>query len=311
MTVLVCGSLAFDHNMIFEGRFRDSILPDQLHNLNVSFLVGDKRHEFGGCAGNIAYNLHLIGLDALPQAAVGDDFGEYAKHVDALGICRDRVRALDGEHTAAAYILTDLDNNQITMFHAGAMQRSHEIDVQDGVDFGILAPEGREGMLLHARQMKDAGIPFMFDPGQGTPMFNAQELTHFIDLADYMVCNAYEMEFIARKLNLNNADIARRLRALVVTHSEHGSEIIADDRRYEIAAAPIETAADPTGCGDAYRAGLLRGLLAEMDWETTGQLASLMGAIKVERKGTQNHSFTQASFNERFERAFKRASPLA
>ena len=310
MTVLACGSCAFDHIMVFQGRFRDSILPDQLHALNVSFLADDKRMEFGGCAGNIAYSLNLLGVDVLPQAAVGVDFGNYAKHFDAAGICRDQIKVLDDEHTASAFIITDLDGNQVTVFHAGAMHRSHQVDIRVGADIGILSPEGREGMLLHARQMKDAGIPFIFDPGQGTPMFTADELIHLIDLADYLTCNEYEMELIMRKTDLTRAVIARRLQALVVTRGGQGSEIVAAGRHYTIPAAPIEALVDPTGCGDAYRAGLICGMIAQLDWEVTGQVASLMGAFTVEKNGTQNHAFTKAVFNERFERAFGCPSPL-
>lgn len=310
MTVVVCGSCAFDHIMVFNGRFRDDIMPERVHALNVSFLIGDLNREYGGCAGNIAYNLRLVGVDASPYSAVGDDFQEYARHLERHGVCCEHLKTLDGEKTAGAYIITDLEGNQITAFHAGAMQRSHEIDVCDRAAMGILAPESREGMLLHARQMKDAGTPFVFDPGQGTPMFDGDDLDYFLDAADYVVSNDYEMGLIERKTGLGRERLAQRVRALVTTKGGEGSEIYADGRRFDIPAAPISRAADPTGCGDAYRAGLLYGLLERLDWETTGRMASLMGAIKVEHKGTQNHGFSVASFNERFERAFGRPGPL-
>ena len=304
MTILVCGSFAFDHIMNFQGRFHESILPEQLGSLSVSFPIDDKRDEFGGCAGNIAYNLRLLGLDALPLATVGGDFQKYAAHLKKMGIRSEHIMVLEDEHTSSAFIVTDTDGNQITIFHAGAMKRSHEINVPDGVAIGILAPEGREGMLLHARQMHDANIPFIFDPGQGVPMFEVEELAGFIRMADYLTCNTYEMEMIMKKTGWDKAKIASSLKALVVTNSEKGSLIEADNSCYKIPAAPAEESVDPTGCGDAYRAGLIYGIRHGLDWKTTGCIASLMGAYAVEFAGTQKHSFTSDDFDERFAQAF-------
>lgn len=300
MTVLICGSMAFDNIMVFNDRFKNHILPDRVHNLNVSFMAEDKQVEFGGCAGNIAYNLNLLGVEAVPQATVGDDFSTYAQWMDECGISRSQIMELPGEHTSSAFIITDIDGNQVTAFHAGAMLRSHEIDVKGDIAIGILAPEGREGMLLHARQMKKAGIPFVFDPGQGTPMFTAAELDNFISDAGWLACNDYESRMICKMLNTEPAALAQRVNALIITRGGEGSDIYADGKHYRIPAAPVREAIDPTGCGDAYRAGLLYGLLHRLDWETTGRLASLMGAIKVECSGTQNHRFKRDEFNERF-----------
>lgn len=306
MTALITGSVAYDNIMVFQGRFEDQILPDQIHVLNVSFLVPALRREFGGCAANIAYNLRLLGETGYPMATVGRDFAPYRDWLRQQGVPLDYVRELEDSWTAVAYITTDLADNQITAFHPGAMQHAHlnTVPADAGIRWGMVSPDGRQGMLEHAEQFAAAGIPFVFDPGQGLPMFGAEELARFIELADVVAVNDYEGKMLSQRTGLDEAAIAARVRAYVVTRGGEGSVIIAGGRRYEIPAAAPEAVVDPTGCGDAYRAGLLFGLLREADWETTGRLASLMGAIKVESAGTQNHSVDAAAFAERFSASF-------
>ena len=309
MTALVCGSVAYDNVMVFPGRFRDHILPDRIHMLNVAFLVPSLRRDFGGCAGNIAYNLGLLGVPGLPMATVGRDFGAYADWMRATGVDASQVRVIDDEYTAQAFITTDLDDNQITAFHPGAMNHSHlnRVSQVPGCTLGVVAPDGRQGMVEHARQFAEAGIPMLFDPGQGLPMFDGPELLDFIDQAAWVAVNDYEGQLLCERTGLTHREIASRVRALVVTRGAEGSVIHADGREYVIPAARPDAVADPTGCGDAYRAGLVYGLQQGLDWETTGRVASLMGAIKVAHPGTQSHSFSQDEFRDRFRAAFGRA----
>jgi adenosine kinase len=306
MSALICGSFAYDTIMVFQDKFKNHILPDKVHMLNVSFYVPDMRREFGGCAGNIAYNLHLLGGKPLPMGTVGSDFGPYAEWMDRVGIDRTYVTVADGRYTGQAYITTDLDDNQITAFHPGAMDASHQNRVSDaaGVSIGILSPDGRQGMLDHASQFADAGIPFIFDPGQGLPMFDGDELKRFIDKATWVSVNDYELQMLQERTGLSPHEIAERVEALVVTLGAEGSHIYKDEHRIDIPAAAVRELNDPTGCGDAYRAGLLFGLMNELDWETTGRIAALMGAIKIEQHGTQNHSFTQDVFRARYRESF-------
>jgi adenosine kinase len=309
MTALICGSMAYDSVMVFEGRFRDHILADRIHVLNVSFLVPSMRRNFGGCAGNIAYNLKLLGGNGLIMATVGHDFEAYAQWLAQNAIPNTHIRVLPDQFTAQAFITTDLDNNQITAFHPGAMNLSHLNRVTDsgGVKFGIVSPDGRQGMLDHAQQFADGGVPFMFDPGQGLPLFNGEELRSFIDRATWLAVNDYEASLVSERTGWSLQDIAARVQALVVTRGGEGSWIFADGRRLDIPSAPIAQAADPTGCGDAYRAGLLYGLENGLDWETTGRVASLIGAIKIEHHGPQRHRFTPDEFKRRFRAAFGRS----
>ena len=309
MTVIVCGSVAYDNVMVFPGRFRDHILPDRIHMLNVAFLVPSLRRDFGGCAGNIAYNLGLLGVPGLPMATVGRDFGAYADWMRATGVDASQVRVIDDEYTAQAFITTDLDDNQITAFHPGAMNHSHlnRVSQVPGCTLGVVAPDGRQGMVEHARQFAEAGIPMLFDPGQGLPMFDGPELLDFIDQAAWVAVNDYEGQLLCERTGLTHREIASRVRALVVTRGAEGSVIHADGREYVIPAARPDAVADPTGCGDAYRAGLVYGLQQGLDWETTGRVASLMGAIKVAHAGTQSHSFGLEEFRDRFRAAFGRA----
>ncbi len=306
MSTLICGSIAFDNIMVFHGRFRDHILPDQLHMLNIAFLVPGMRRGFGGCAGNIAYNLGLLGGECYPMGTVGKDFSGYAEWMDSQGIDRRYVTELEDQYTASAFIITDLDDNQITAFHPGAMDLCHlgEVPADRGVRFGVISPEGREGMIAHAGQFVAAGIPYLFDPGQGTPMFDEDELTHFIEESDWLACNEYESSLIVERTGRSLKDLAKSVRALIVTRGKEGSVIYAGGDEIEIPAVAPKRAEDPTGCGDAYRAGLLYGLQNDMDWETTGRVASLMGAIKVESPGTQQHTFTPDEFSDRFRDGF-------
>lgn len=307
MSVLITGSMAFDTIMVYPGHFKNDILPDKVHMLNVSFLVPELRREFGGCAGNIAFNLHMLGGDALPMGTVGHDFGPYADWMDKNGIERRCIQQLDDAFTAQAYITTDLDDNQITAFHPGAMNEAHTQNIEtEGVTLGTVSPDGRGGMLMHAQQFADAGIPFLFDPGQGLPMFNGEELTHFIELASYVAVNSYEFEMLSKRTGLSLSEIAARVDALIVTNGGKGSHIHTGGKRIDVPCARAESLADPTGCGDAYRGGLLYGLSQGMDWETTGRIASLLGAIKIERPGTQNHRIQMDEFRARFKREFRR-----
>jgi adenosine kinase len=292
--------------MVFPGRFKEHILPDRIHMLNVSFLVPQLRREFGGCAGNIAYNLKLLGDVGYPMATVGRDFAPYATWMDESGVPRDYVRIIESEHTAQAFITTDLDDNQITAFHPGAMQHSHANAIADAqnMGIGIVAPDGRDGMIAHAEQFAAAGIPFIFDPGQGLPMFGAQELDRFVAQATWVAVNEYEWQMMSQKTGWSVRDVVGRVQALVVTRGGEGSTIHTLQSELNIPCAKPKAVVDPTGCGDAYRAGLIHGLLHGLDWETTGRVASLMGAIKIETRGTQNHRFTRAEFDARLRSSF-------
>jgi adenosine kinase len=292
--------------MVFRDRFAHHILPDRIHQLNVSFLVPQLRREFGGCAGNIAYNLKLLGDTGYPMATVGRDFGPYRDWMLQNGVPTDYVRVIESEHTAQAFITTDLDDNQITAFHPGAMQESHanEVPAASNIGIGIVAPDGRDGMITHAAQFAAAGIPFIFDPGQGLPLFGAGDLDRFVEQATWMAVNDYEWGLIQQKTGWTVKDVTRRVRALIVTRGADGSVIHTPERDIEIPCAKTNAVVDPTGCGDAYRAGLLHGLLNGLDWESTGRIASLLGAIKIESLGTQNHRFTPAEFQVRLRQSF-------
>lgn len=306
MAAVICGSLAFDSIMTFEGRFSEQILPDQLHILNVSFLVPALRRDFGGCAGNIAYALKLLGGAPLPMATVGSDGADYLQRLQTLGISTEFVRQVGDTLTAQAMIMTDRDNNQITAFHPGAMMASHRNHVADtaGVTLGIVAPDGRDGMVQHAREFRDAGIPFIFDPGQGLPMFDGKDLDAFIDMATYVTVNDYEARLMEERTGQPVESLAKRVKAFVVTRGGAGSTIWTGGVRHDIPTVTPEAVVDPTGCGDAYRSGLLFGIASGIDWPLTGRLASLIGAIKIARRGAQNHAFDRAEIDTRFREAF-------
>lgn len=310
MSSLICGSIAYDTIMTFDGRFRDHILPDQIHMLNVSFLVPGMRREFGGCAGNIAYSLKLLGGEPLVMATVGEDAGPYLAYLQELGISTTHVRTVPGTFTAQAMITTDLENNQITAFHPGAMSQSQLSRVQDAVragtrpSVGIVAPDSREGMLAHARQFAEADIPFIFDLGQAMPLFEGEDLRQFVELASYVTVNDYEAQVMLSRTGWTSTELASRVRAFVVTHGERGATVHADGRQYNIPAVQAERVVDPTGCGDAFRGGLLYGIENGLDWETTGRLASLMGALKIAHQGPQNYRLSQEEIGQRFASAF-------
>ena len=306
MTALICGSAAYDNIMVFEDSFKNHILPDKIHMLNVSFLVPQMRREYGGCAGNIAYNLALLGDEAVPMATVGSDFAPYRERLERAGIATEHVRVIASELTAQAFITTDLDDNQITAFHPGAMQHSHLNQVSEarGVTLGIVAPDGREGMIEHAAQFAAAGIPFIFDPGQGLPMFGAEELQRFLSQARWVTVNDYEWQLLQQKSRWNEREIIAHVEALIVTLGAAGAVIHTRAQQILIPPAPVRQVVDPTGCGDAFRAGLIHGLLHGLDWRATGHIASLMGAIKIESRGTQNHHFGREEFAQRLATAF-------
>jgi adenosine kinase len=305
-TTLICGSLAFDKIMQYHGRFGETLLADQLHKLSVSFLVPTLRTEYGGCSANIAYNLNMLGGDALIMATIGQDCAEYMERFAKLGIATRGIRKIDHAYTAQCFVTADLDNNQINAFHPGAMQFSHENNVaeQGPLRVAIIAPDGRDGMIKHARDCAALKVPFMFDPGQQLPMFSGAELLTFIEQASYVACNDYEFEMLMDRTGLTLPQIAAKLDALIVTRGEKGSEIYAGGARHEIPCVPAKAVVDPTGCGDAYRAGLLHGIVSGMDWPTTGRLASLMGSIKIAHQGGQNHVDTADGIAAKFAAAF-------
>jgi len=309
-SVLICGSVAFDTIMVFSDRFKNHILPEKIHMLNVSFLVPQLRRERGGCAGNIAYGLQLLGDRGYAMATVGHDFGPYREWMTKNGVPTDYIKVIETEHTAQAFITTDLDDNQITAFHPGAMQSSHLNSVSDARDIGIgiVAPDGRDGMIQHAEQFARAGIPFIFDPGQGLPMFGREELDTFVNAASWVAVNDYEWQMLQQKTGWGVRDVTERVKALIVTRGANGSVIYTRDGEIEVPSARPLAVVDPTGCGDAYRAGLLHGLLRGLDWESTGRIASLMGAIKIETRGPQNHRFTREEFDRRLAENFGAAA---
>ncbi len=306
MSALICGSMAYDTIMVFHDKFENHILPEKVHILNVSFLVPVLRREYGGCAGNIAYNLKLLGEKPLIMATVGHDFEPYTQWLGQNSLSSEFIKVLDNSYTGQAYITTDEAGNQITAFHPGAMNSSHlnSVPTDGNIKIGIVSPDGKEGMQLHAEQFKDLDIPFIFDPGQGMPMFNGEELLQFIEQATWLTLNDYESELMQERTGLSLEDIAKKVEALIITLGGKGSKIYADGQCFDIPAAKPKAILDPTGCGDAYRAGLLYGLLNELDWATTGRIASLMGAIKIEHNGTQNHSFDIEGFQHRYRENF-------
>ena len=306
MRILVCGSIAYDNIMVFQGRFKDHILADQIHILNVAFLVPELRREFGGCAGNIGYGLKLLGGEPILMATVGEDAGPYLERLGALGLARDHVRVVPGTLTAQAFITTDLDDNQITAFHPGAMNRSadNRIDGSLAARLAIVAPDGREGMVAHVNELASARIPFMFDPGQQLPAFSGPDLLAMIDAAKYVAVNDYEARVLADKTGRTLEELARMVDALIVTKGASGSTIYAGGQPHEIPSVKPTEVVDPTGCGDAYRAGLLYGIAAGYDWPSTGRLASLMGAIKIAHRGGQNHRPSRAEIAALYRKSF-------
>jgi len=293
--ILICGSIAYDSIMVFQDQFKNHILPDQIHNLNICFYVPEMKKNFGGTAGNIAYNLKLLRSNPLIMATHGDDFELYSNWLDSLGISKKYMKKITGMFTAQAFITTDQDDNQITAFHPGAMIQAHTnsiANVEDSIDLAIIAPDGRDAMIQHAQQCYKANIPFIFDPGQGLPMFTAEELITFIEQASYIAVNDYEAKLLQDKTGLTVEKITSKVKAFIVTKGAHGSEIYTDDEMIKIDAIKASNLVDPTGCGDAFRSGLIYGISAGWDWHKTGKLASVMGAIKIGFEGGQNHQPT-------------------
>jgi adenosine kinase len=306
MKTLICGSMAYDTIMVFEDRFQNHILPEKIHILSVAFLVPEMRREFGGTAGNIAYNLKLLGGEPLIMSTVGHDFEAYRQRLEQMALSAAHIREVPGTYTAQAFITTDLDDNQITAFHPGAMAYSHLNQVSDApeAEFGVIAPDGREGMLSHARQFHEAGIPFLFDPGQGLPMLSGSEIMGFLDRSSYFAVNDYEAQLMADKTGMPIEELASRVKAAVVTRGAEGSTIYSDDGITHIPAVRPDAIEDPTGCGDAYRAGLIYGISKQWEWAKTGRLAAVMGAIKIAHRGGQNHAPSRDEIATRFEHAF-------
>lgn len=300
MRILICGSIAYDNIMVFPDHFKNHILPEKIHMLNVAFLVPEMRREFGGCAGNIAYNLKMLGGEPVMMATVGDDFSPYAARFEQLDMTQEHLQHVPDTFTAQAFITTDLADNQITAFHPGAMNFSHLNSVKNARDIrlGIIAPDGRDGMQQHAREFHETGIPFIFDPGQGLPMYNGEELLDFIERADYIAVNDYEGQMLQDRTGCNLESLASKVKALIITLGAQGSIIYADGNTFEIPCVPPTEIIDPTGCGDAYRAGLLYGIVHDMDWSTAGRLGSLMGSLKISRRGGQNHQFSRDEIDQ-------------
>jgi adenosine kinase len=302
MSALVCGSLAYDTIMVFPEQFKEHILPDKVHILNVAFLVPEMRREFGGVAGNISYNLRLLGAEPYPMATVGDDFGPYRKHLERTGISTRYVRHMEGEYTPQAFITTDIDDNQITAFHPGAMRHSYLNRVADteGIRIGIVAPDSKQAMIQHSRDFAEAGIPHIFDPGQGMTLFNGEELQQFIEQARYIAVNDYEFQLLKERTGMGGEEIARKVEALIVTRGQKGSVLRTRDGEKAIDPVKAEDVQDPTGCGDAFRAGLIYGLLNDLDLITCCRIGSVMGAIKVAQQGPQNHNPSFEEIEQRF-----------
>jgi adenosine kinase len=306
MSILVCGSIAYDTIMVFRDQFKNHILPDQIHILNVAFLVPDLRREYGGCAGNIAYGLKLLGEEPLVMATVGHDFDPYERRMDKLGLSRKHVRRLDEHFTAQAFITTDIDDNQITAFHPGAMSESHRnrIAETDGVRLAIVSPDGRQGMVEHARDLARAKIPYVLDPGQGLPMFSGEDVLEMLAGARCLTVNDYEARLVEQKTGQTVAELSRRVEAVVVTRGSEGADILFGGQQIHVPAVKPDSLVDPTGCGDAFRAGLLYGMVRRWDWRKSTRLASLMGSIKIAHRGGQNHRPALEEIGRRFADAF-------
>lgn len=306
MSALICGSLAYDTIMVFPDQFKQHILPDKVHMLNVAFLVPEMRREFGGVAGNISYSLRLLGEDPFPMATVGDDFGPYSRHLEKMGISQRYVRHMEGEFTPQAFITTDMDDNQITAFHPGAMQHSYlnRVENTEGIRIGIVAPDGKQAMIQHSRDFVECGIPHIFDPGQGMTLFNGAELRQFVEEARYIIVNDYEFQLLKEKSGMSGDEIANQVEAMIVTRGAEGSILRTREAETEIVPVKPDDIQDPTGCGDAFRSGLIYGLLNDLDLITCSRIGSVMGAIKVAVQGPQNHNPTKDEIQDRFCEAY-------
>ena len=312
MSTLITGSFAYDTIMVFQDEFKNHIIPDQMHILNICFLVPEMRKEFGGCSGNIAYNLNLLGGNPLPMATVGTDFAPYRQWLDDTGIDHRHVTEISDTYTAQAFLTTDTRHNQIIAFHPGAMNHAHEnkISDADNIELGIVAPDGRDAMIAHATQFAAADIPFFFDPGQGLPMFDGDDLNRFITQSNYVVVNDYESQMLMRKTEKSLEQIAAQVEVLIVTRGTQGCDLFTKHNQRHIAPIAVYEVKDPTGCGDAFRAGLLYGVTNQWDWLSTTQLASVMGGIKIEQLGTQNHCPSKSDIECRYKENFSAAISL-
>lgn len=310
MATLICGSLAYDNIMTFQGRFGDHILPDQVHQLNISFLVPTMRRNFGGCAGNIAYALKLLGGDGKIMATLGDaDSQLYMERFGGLGLSTEYVKVLPDQHSAQCFITTDLGNNQITAFHPGAMMEAHlnHAGEAKNISLGIVAPDGADAMRQHVEELAAAGVPFIFDPGQGLPILDGAQLRRMIELATYVVVNDYEAKLLSDKTGWSIDEIKSHVDALIITLGEHGAQIFYADGMEEIPAVKAKQVVDPTGCGDAFRGGLLYGIENKLGWTKTVRLASLMGSLKIEHQGPQTYAPSRDEIGERYQAAFGEA----
>ncbi|ARP91911.1 carbohydrate kinase family protein [Bordetella genomosp. 9] len=309
-SVLVCGSMAFDTIAVFEGRFKEHILPDRIHALSVSFLTPSMRKEFGGCAGNIAYNLRLLGGNPVPVATVGDDAGDYLERLSTLGIDASRVKTIPGTFTAQCFITTDLDDNQIAAFHPGAMAHAADNDLTGAAaQWAIVAPDAKEGMFAHAQRLKAAGIPFIFDLGQAMPLFDGDDLRRMLELTQALTVNDYEAGVIEQRTGKRIEELARTLQAVVVTRGAEGATLWTEGREHAIAPVRAKAVVDPTGCGDAHRAGLLYGLTNGWSWLDSCKLANVMGAIKIASRGPQNHRPTREEIGDLLRQAYGLSLP--
>ncbi len=302
--VLISGSVAYDTIMVFDGHFKDHILPDRVHMLNVSFLTPRLTRQFGGCAANIAYNLRALGGSPTVLAAVGRDGAEYIARLKSLDIDTSSILSCDDLYTAQAFITTDLADNQITAFHPGAMSRAHEVAAVFPSAWGIVAPNGKDAMLRHAKELTEAGVPWIFDPGQALPMFSGEELISLLKGATALAVNDYESQLMVEKTGRSEAELAGNVQAMIITRGAQGSILLHNGRREEIASVPIASAVDPTGCGDAYRGGLLYGLACDLGWSAAARLGSVMGALKIEQHGPQNHAIDRDSVAARYRAVF-------
>ncbi|GAA5236101.1 carbohydrate kinase family protein [Verticiella sediminum] len=303
--VIVCGSMAFDTIMLFDGHFKDHILPDQIHTLSVSFLVPGMRKEFGGCSGNIAYSLRLLGGNPIPVATVGVDAEDYLARLRGLGIETRWVRVAGETFTAQCFITNDLSDNQITAFHPGAMALSAGNDLTEAPgEWGIVAPDAKDAMFAHAERLHARGIPFVFDLGQAMPLFDKADLERMLGLAQVLTVNDYEGHVVEQRIGRSMREIATGLQAVVVTRGAEGATLYENGEQVQIAAVKPDAVVDPTGCGDAYRAGLLYGVTNGWRWADACRLASVMGAIKVAHRGPQNHQPTREEIARRLKDAY-------
>lgn len=312
MSIVVTGSVAFDYLMSFPGRFSDHILPDQIQHISLSILVDSMRKERGGCAPNIAYSLALLGERPTVMATVGRDFDEYRAWLEQAGVDTSAMVAIEDEFTASCFINTDRDNNQIVSFYSGAMRRADQLSFHDldDVEIAIISPNAPAAMVKYARECQELGIPYIYDPSQQIVWLSGEELLAGSRGAKVLICNEYEFGMIKKKTGLSDEELLALPQATVITRGAEGSTIYADGQELSIPAVPPEPLAEPTGVGDAYRAGLIKGLRHGLPWETTGRIAALAAVYVLEQHGTQAHRYTRQEFVDRYTRTFGRTPQL-